>query len=261
MIKAVLFTFTFIFGLIHSTYSSPVVPEDFRVSSRSEQIRFQIEKNFSFKSTPSKQELYQIIQRAMIEANPKKVGLGPDESAYLSRQVVHVSQCYGIDPVIFAALIWRESNFKPKSVSERGAVGLTQMTQTGVQEVLERLNEKSYRRLNHLRVLVRRCNPQFFDRLPTEISADTLAAWKNSVALVHLDALVMGALLLKINLATAPHRHDQVGIYRSALEKYNGDPKVKAKFAVDVFQLSKRMTDFPEIASIESKFLTSIQGF
>lgn len=250
---------------MHPTYSSQVWSESaftsgFGPVTRSDLIKFQIEKDYVLKYSFSKRDLYRIVQQAMNEANPKRQGLSISESNLLTREVVNVAQCFGIDPIVFAALIWRESNFKPKSTSERGAVGLTQMTQTGIREVLDRLNPHSLRKLSHLRSMVKKCSPQMYERLPVELSADIIAAWKNSVAKIHTDALVMGALLLKLNLASNYKYARKIEIYRSALEKYNGDPKVKVQFARDVLTLSKRMISQPEIALNTSKFLSSIQG-
>ena len=223
-------------------------------------IRFQIEQEYPLKPVYPKRELYTLVQKAIAEANPKHIGLSLEESTHLVRQVVHSAQCYGVDPVVFTALIWRESNFKPEATSETGAVGLTQMTVTGIHEVLDRLDPHSFRRLSHLRALVKRCDPQLFHRLPAEISADTLAVWKNNVALSNSDALIMGSLLLKINLASRAHSRHQLQVYQAALERYNGEPKIKVQFARDVLMLAKRMTSFPEIALNESKFLSLIRG-
>jgi hypothetical protein len=255
-------------GLMHPTFSSEFERDDVSSAeglllSKGSMIRFQIERNFKLKKGPSKRELLSVVQRSINEANPKHQGLAIAEINQLSREVVRVSECYGVDSVIFTGLIWRESNFKPSSVSERGAVGLTQMTSTGIQEVLERLSPTSHRRLGHLRSLAKKCSPGLLNRVPAEISADTVAAWKNNVAFSRKDALVMGALLLKINLAsTNPFKTQskQIETYRAALERYNGDPAIKEQFAKDVLLLAKRMIALPEVALNESKFLSQIRG-
>ena len=100
------------------------------------------------------------------------------------------------------------------------------------------------------------------NRVPMELSADTLAAWKNSVAFSHQDALVMGALLLKINLASSHSGRGSastVAIYEKALQRYNGDPKVKEQFAKDVLLLAKRMIALPEVVLNDSRFLSQIR--
>ena len=265
MIKAFLILSLLSFGVMHPIYSSQGWAESSFTSglgpvTRADLIRFQIERDYSLKYSLSQRDLYRIVQEAVNEANPQHVGMSIAESNRLTRNVVNVAQCFGIDPIIFTALIWRESNFKPKAQSDRGALGLTQMTQTGIKEVLDRLNPRSARKLKHLRSLVRKCSPALYSRLPVELSADIVAAWKNSVALIPTDALVVGAVLLKLNLANNYRYARKMDIYRSALEHYNGDPKVKVQFARDVLTLSKRMVSQPEIALNESKFLQSIRG-
>ncbi len=265
MVSQLMFRFTVFalsaFGLIHPTYSSTLELNGSIIQK--DRIRAQIQSTFKLKSALSNRELYSIVQKSINEANPRHQGLSISEINGLSREVVTTAQCYGIEPVVFTGLLWRESNFKPSSQSERGAIGLSQMTLTGIQEVLERLSPTSHRRLGYLRTLVKKCNPQFLVRVPPVASADTLAAWKNSVAFSNTDALVMGALLLKIKLAsTNPQKtmSSAVATYQAALELYNGDPKVKAQFAKDVLQLAKRMTELPEVALNDSRFVSQIKG-
>ena len=256
-------------GVLHPTLSSTAERDD--VSSVSEGLfvskysafRMRIERNFQLKIIPKRRRLTTIVQRAINEANPKHQGLSVSDINQLTRDVVNVSQCYGIDPVVYTGLIWRESNFKQSARSERNARGLTQMTSAGIEEVLDRLSPTSHRRLGHLRSLVKRCSPNFLVRVPAKASADTLAAWRNSVTFSRKDSLVMGALLLKLNLAQAriPHRKpNDFETYRAALEDYNGDPKMKVQFATDVLALAKRMMALPVVASNDSKFLLQVRG-
>ena len=268
MFRAVLILAFAAMGLVHPTYSSSLGAKDsvgpsLGWTSQSQMIRFQIEKNFALKGSIQKRELHRMIQHAMNEANPKHEGVSIAEMNRLAREIVSSAQCLGIDPIILTALIWRESNFKPTAQSETGAVGLTQMTNPGIKEVLDRLSPTSHRRLGYLRSLVGRCNSGFLARVPGEVSADTLAAWKNSVAYSNTDAVMMGALLLKLNLAsTKPHSSISNGIevYMSALEHYNGDPVIKERFAKDVLLLSRRMMEPPTVALNNSKFLRMNPG-
>ncbi len=233
-------------------------------ATRNQQINYQIQKNFTLEQSLSKKELYRMVENAVNEANPHRMGLDGVTDEWLSHQVVHTADCYGVDPVVFTALIWRESNFKPDAVSERGAVGLTQLTQTGIKEVLDRLGEKSHRRLKDLRQTVRRCSPALFERLPAISSADTVAAWKNSAAFSISQSLVLGAVLLKLNLAS--HRpgpgliaSQKMNWYQRALERYNGDPKVKDQFSKDVVALTRRLKAAPEIVLNDSGFQLPIR--
>ena len=67
------------------------------------------------------------------------------------------------------------------------------------------------------------------------------------------------AILLKLNLALASSHGTKMRVYRVALERYNGDPEVKVKFALDILKRAQRMSPLPEIASDESKFLAMTQ--
>lgn len=255
-----LFQFILLAGLIYPAYCSL----ETRPTSKAEEIRTQIEKNFQLKEALPQQELYRIVTLAVNEANPAHGTFTDASIQRLSHQIVNTAQCYGIDPVIYTSLIWRESNFRLQARSERGAVGLTQMTRVGVQEVLERLSPASPRRIAKLRNLVRVCNPHFLNRVQTEVSGDTVAAWKNAVIFSATDALVMGAVLFKVNLASSrpeTKKSGKIGIYEEALQRYNGDQKIKVQFSHDVLRLAKRMVKLPEVALNESKFLSRIRGF
>ena len=268
MWKALFSSILIFVGLMHPTQSSQFGVDETYTGSVFSPARnalyFQIERNFSLKTTLSKTEMQGLVAKAIGEANPRHEDLEEANAIpTLSQQLVRTASCYGIDPVIFTGLVWRESNFKPRVSSETGATGLTQMTRQGIGEVLDRLSPISHRRLGHLRSLVKLCNPHFLDRVPPKASADTLAAWKNSVNHSTEDALVMGALLLKINLASVSPANavlNRVGYYRNALERYNGDPKVKLQFATDVLLLAKRMIALPEVALNDSKFVSLIEG-
>lgn len=218
-------------------------------------LQFQIEQDFSLRTRLSPRELDEAVGAAILEANPELEGLPSDHPKRLTRDLIQVTRCLGIDPVIFTALIWRESNFKPQAVSERGAVGLTQMTTPAIREVLERTHYRGYRRLGYARELFRKCAPSVFRNLPNTITPATIARTKKIIAISTLDGMVFGAFLLKLNLAGirgSVHRWD---IYRAALERYNGDPKVKALFAQDILALTRRMLKRPEVAVNDSEFL------
>lgn len=269
MLKSVLLFLALGIGLMHPTYSSSFLSDDVFSngvfpSGENALIRFQIERNFNLKLNSDRKAVQKVISQAIEKANPRSEGLDLKTSENLPQEITRISSCYGIDPVIFTALIWRESNFKPSAISETGAAGYTQMTNRGIREVLDRLSPTSHRRLGYLRSLVKRCDAKFLVRVPPIASADTVAAWKNSVSVSTVDSLVMGALLFKINLASVhpnPQRITNISYYRNALERYNGDPNIKTQFATDVLLLSKRMMELPEVALNDSKFLSQIQEF
>ena len=256
----VLLILPLLWGVIQPTYSSQMTQDE--ISSLDRRL---LPNGGSLWFPLSRFELSHIIKKSIDKANPKHHGLRLINADQLSREVVRVAECYEINPLIFTGLIWRESNFKPDAVSETGAVGLTQMTSTGVQEVMERLSLVSPRKLVSLRALVKKCSPDFLDRVPIEIFADTLSAWKNTITFFPKDALIVGATLFKIYLISAAEHSKNTAqatdIYQLALEHYNGEPDVKKQFAWDVLHLAMRMIALPEVAPVESKFLSQIVGF
>jgi hypothetical protein len=240
-------------GPAGSSYEKSTLPAT-HPSTPYEWLQFQIEQDFSLRTHLNPRELAEAVNAAIQEANPELEGLPQDHPKRLTRDLIQVTRCLGIDPLIFTALIWRESNFKPQAVSERGAVGLTQMTMPGIREVLERTHDRGYRRLRYARALFRKCAPSVFRNLPAQLTPATIARTKSIIAMSTLDGMVFGAFLLKLNLAGirgSIHRWD---IYRAALERYNGDPKVKALFAQDILALTRKMLKRPEVALNDSEF-------
>ncbi len=234
-------------------------------NSQAKMIQSQIERSFHLRGGISRYQLRKMILGAMDEANPKKIGLEAEDPSRLAKEIIRSSRCYGVDPVVVTALIWRESNFKPAARSERGAVGLTQMTNPGIREVLDRLSPDSPRRLGYLRQLVSRCHPSISVRVGEgEVTPLQLFDWKESIQKNPAEAVAFGVLLLKINLASTRPRvifgESAFDHYRGALERYNGDPVIKDQFAKDVMLLARRMWEPPTVALNESKFLRLIRG-
>lgn len=202
------------------------------------------------------QDVHKLVKSAILQANENKGIVSHLEAKILSRQIIRASQCFDLDPMVFTALIWRESHFKHQSKSETGAVGLTQLTKTGIHEVLDRLALESPRKKESLRRQFAACYPSLLRKIPTRTEVLDLQDWKRKMARSPEAAIVFGAALLKIKFS---------GDYRVALERYNGDPKVKVRFAKDVLALatwiSSSFTVIPPTSSSNSKFLASIQGF
>ncbi|MBS1959008.1 MAG: transglycosylase SLT domain-containing protein [Bdellovibrionales bacterium] len=221
-------------------------------------IKYQIEQDFSLHSFMTHQSAAQIVFQAVNQANARRPArqarMTDAEIEKLSKDIVGVSSCFGVDPVIFTALVWRESNFRTNSVSETGAVGLTQMTNPGIREVLERTHANGYRKLKHVRRLFERCAPRLFRELPTQISAQTVNQMKSKIVKNPRYAIVFGVVLLKLNLASV-QAHGRINRYVKALERYNGDPRIKTLFARDVLTVTKRMIKLPSVASNDSRFL------
>jgi soluble lytic murein transglycosylase-like protein len=54
-------------------------------------------------------------------------GLGYDYGVYLASLIINYSNDYGVDPVLAASLFEQESRFKMESISNCGAIGITQL--------------------------------------------------------------------------------------------------------------------------------------
>ncbi len=195
-----------------------------------------------------------LIRSAVLAANTDRGLVAQLQAKALSKKIIHISQCFEIDPILFTALVWRESHFRQQSKSETGAVGLTQLTTSGIHEVLDRLSADSRRKKDQLRQQLAKCYPRTLKTIPRQIEQVDFSSWKKKIAGSPELALIFGAVLFKSY---------QSGEVRIALERYNGDPKVKVKFANDVLALSYWIKSsfkvIPEIPGGNSKFLASIQ--
>lgn len=63
-------------------------------------------------------------------------------ATYLARRIIESSYCFGTDPFIVASKIRQESEFNLWAKSPTGALGLTQITNDGIKEVLDQLGHR-----------------------------------------------------------------------------------------------------------------------
>ncbi|MEZ4743755.1 MAG: peptidoglycan-binding protein [Bdellovibrionota bacterium] len=172
-------------------------------------------------------------------------------SKTLAQKIISVSDCFGIDPFIYAGLIDTESNFKISAVSPTGAVGLTQFTSSGIREVNDQLGARGTR---HARKEV----TNYFDKIiascvPTTLKSNSaMHLWKyyrsiNEIKSVLRNdsnrALVYGAVMLKTLLAYTYSSNRQMNsIYIHALRLYNGEPGVRSsRYADKVMNTAKKL--------------------
>jgi len=154
------------------------------------------------------------------------------EAAQWVGRAFDMALCFGVDPLVFVSLVWQESSFKPSAVSYTGAVGLTQMTEPALKEISDHLVLTSHRRMTLLRRHVRDCAADLLSDIPAADSQSSLSHWKWSLVDFPDHSLMLGAVLLKLYLAEGAE--NGVENYRVALERYNGEPTVKAWFADQV---------------------------
>jgi hypothetical protein len=195
-----------------------------------------------------------LIKEAILTASNDRQLVSQLQAKALSRKITRISKCFELDPLLYTSLIWRESHFKQGSKSRTGAVGLTQLTTPGIHEVLDRLGGQSIRKKDQLRQQLAACYPLLLKQIPSQVVTEQLPMWKKRISGSPELALIFGAVLFK-----SYHSGDD----RLALEKYNGDPKVKVGFAQDVlalkFWIASSFKVIPETPEGNSKFLASIQ--
>lgn len=251
MFRSALFIFSWGIGMMHPLLAE-MVPMD-------------LDHALPLKQIVSRKELNRAVTKAIRESNPRTDWLSNREVSVLSREVIETAKCYGIDPLVFTSLVRRESAFRLGAVSETGAVGLTQMTRQGIREVLERTSEGSRRKHAYLQKLVSYCNPNFYKRAQADITKEKVNEWRTQLVYSSTDALIMGAVLFKVNLLSVkPSRKvkSDFDVYKIALQKYNGDPKVKIEFAQSILKVAKGMVlqAKPTVALNEPKFQVPIVG-
>lgn len=155
----------------------------------------------------------------------KNPNVSDSEALEISLGVIEVANCFSIDPKLFLALIRMESNFSMDAISPTGAVGLTQFTSIGAQEVNDQLGERggSYanvRNINYLNERLASCSENW-QQLWFRASN-----WSEQKLFFLEDielSLIYGAILLKVYLAKN-FQSDMRTNYYDALVDYNGEP-------------------------------------
>ncbi len=168
------------------------------------------------------------LSRYIRQTNPSRSSDYMDNEQ-MAETILRISSCLEIDPYIFTALIRKESSFRTHAKSPTGAVGLTQFTTLGLNEVNDQLGAKG-------RAGAPVANTEYWLNLMTECvdydfqalyhQNETIRAQKSVIMNQPKYALYYGSILLKTYLAHQKRKiengtlHD---IYRKALEQYNGE--------------------------------------
>jgi len=159
----------------------------------------------------------------------------------LAKNILSAASCYEVDPVYLAGLIRKESTFKTKAKSKTGAAGLTQMTGAGIKELRDQLGNrgKSYARqsnITYFKSTSQRCLgfewDSFKDLFYNKSNLEVKKAFYNNKKF----SIFAGAMLLKVYLANATKSCEfcnMSGIYKIALEQYNGDTN-RAQYALKI---------------------------
>jgi hypothetical protein len=199
----------------------------------------------------------------------------------LAAKIVRASFCFGTDPLMAAGTMVVESHFDNKQVSNTGAVGLTQMTSSGLDEVNDQLGNSNggKSRANSTTAPILRKFIACYLADGSDAQNGSHKVWRNmwedgvfpvGTVLVEkrkymavakrwvvsdLDrSLIYGQILLKTYLATQnptglkkswlnPQRAEE-NLYTQALRAYNGEPgKRKNVYATKVDHFYNQMVD------------------
>lgn len=175
-------------------------------------------RNYQIESDYNKRDFLSYI----LTENPR---VDVEEAVLITEEVIRISQCFKIDARLYLALMRMESNFERGAISHTGAVGLSQFTSIGAQEVNDQLGERgrdyaNVRNTNYLNELINNCSSNWLHLW------ERAEGWQNQKRLFLEDielSLIYGAILLKVYLAKN-YEEDLRQNYYNALVNYNGEP-------------------------------------
>jgi hypothetical protein len=160
--------------------------------------------------------------------------------AHLARSIVRASFCFGTDPYMTTAKVHIESVFDRSVISPTGAVGFSQMTGPGIEEVNDQFGSRGNKH-------VPATNPPIFKRAAACYmgkSKKWVNMWEGQGVMAQGQRLggsrlnlakkwlrasldrdvVYGQVLLKVNLAASyASGRSMLSVYRAAFVRYNGD--------------------------------------
>lgn len=193
----------------------------------------------------------------------------------LAFEITKASYCFGTDPFVVTSKIRQESRFDMTSVSSTGAIGLTQLTSIGLEEILDQLGHRGPKYafednqeflLNAIECYTQDKATEALKNFPevktvpikdgkkvyTNQTIKSLKAWvlpkKSSGPIMPKDRklliqrqLFMGQILLKIYLAYSKKvlkNQPMARQYEAALRMFNGD-NIRVKYAKEVMRYSQ----------------------
>lgn len=189
----------------------------------------------------------------------------------MAEEIVNSSYCFGTDPFVVASKIRQESKFDLRAISRTGAVGLTQMTEIGLKEILDQLGHRGEKYAEEdIYIFIAKAidcyakdsvqellqgfpqiNTFFKSKVKTEYVASSIDAFKKWFSynskysprqkkILIKRQLILGQLLLKIYLTysyEALKNKSMHSVYDNALRMFNGD-KIKIRYAKEVLKKS-----------------------
>lgn len=194
----------------------------------------------------------------------------------LAEEITKASYCFGTDPFVVTSKIRQESRFDMSSVSNTGAIGLTQLTAVGLKEVLDQMGHRGakYAFMDNKEFLeaavkcyIHTTEVETFNGFPEikttpvkkggiEYTGETIKNLKDWVLprknLSQASAkerktiiqrqLFLGQILLKIYLAYSKKilKNETIARqYEVGLRMFNGDD-IRVKYAKDVIKFSRQ---------------------
>lgn len=197
-------------------------------------------------------------------------GLSVEE---LALEIAYSSYCFGTDPFVVASKICQESRFDAQAISPTKAVGLSQMTRSGIKEILDQMghrgdayyiSEARGELKESIACYLENSSPRLFEKFPDievyssgkttkNYKSSTLHDVRNWLMVKKMSPesdkiniirrqILFGQILLKIYLATSYNGRgtpDAKKLYENALQMYNGDTH-KYNYAKQILIKSKK---------------------
>lgn len=189
----------------------------------------------------------------------------------LAKELVNSSYCFGTDPYVIASKVRQESKFDTRAISPTGAMGLTQMTEIGLEEVLDQLGHRGAKFAEpDVNIFIQQALSCYlgasagavfktFPEIKTyktksgriDYTPETIKSVKRWFSFVkngtNLDKrlmirkqIILGQTLLKVYLAYSyalSKNKNMTNIYNEALKMFNGD-RIKVRYAKEVMKKS-----------------------
>ncbi len=192
----------------------------------------------------------------------------------LAVQIVRASFCFGNDPFMVASKMRRETSFRRGSVSPTGAVGFSQMTGDGINEVKHQLSGNSKISMGNARssfVTAIRC---FAGAGPFNYPSGKSEAIKtrlqNSWAWDIIYGQIMVKTLVSYTKSSGSYPENPAGAveaYREAFAKYNGDDNPTVGYCLKEKSVLMRLEyacsviqHFQQMSAQWSRFIRTARG-
>lgn len=214
--------------------------------------RFFTPKALLFDGVPTEAALTQYIKKMASGRSQNLIS-----NQMLAREILYVSQCFDIDPIVYTGLIHTESHFNNSAQSSTGAVGFTQFTNIGLAEVHDQLGQRGKTgaiasTIEFWKTIFIGCiDPEWVPLWKRTAHLPTTEIKSYQKKILKTDpnlSLAYGALLLKLYWGRQSQlweeRDDitEYDVFLRALARYNGEPNGRAEvYAKKVLDRAQRL--------------------